>query len=289
MVDLSPQQLRELQLRSLELFTYLREFCEEQDLLIYFCGGCCIGALRNEGFIPWDDDIDLFMPRPDYERLATLWPLHANTERYSYVRSSQQMHTGTLMATVVDNHSTCIMEGQRDKDIPQGLSIDILPLDAWPTSAFARRRQVLWAYLFSLFCAQAVPRNHGGLMAAGARILLGLIRSPHLRYRIWRMAEKHMAQTPFGSTDSVTELCSGPGYMRKRYPTDCFRSAVLYPFEGQLEPLPAGADEYLRIAFGDYLKLPPPEKQKPHHAIAFLDLNTPYLVYRGIEYLQGKQ
>jgi lipopolysaccharide cholinephosphotransferase len=272
--ELSPQQLRALQLKSLEIFDYVKHFCDEQGLLIYFCGGCCIGALRNEGFIPWDDDIDAFMPRQDYERLAELWPKHANTEHYSFVRSSQELHTGTVMTKICDNTTTCITEDTQDKDMPQGVYLDILPLDGYPSNSLARRLQVFWALIFSLFNAQSVPKNHGGILALGSRVLLGVFRSKNLRYRIWRFAEKRMTSTPFGSTGFVTELCAGPGYMKNRYPYKAFASATYHMFEGKPEPLPAGYDEYLRIAFGDYLQLPPEEARIPHHNIVLLDLES---------------
>jgi lipopolysaccharide cholinephosphotransferase len=143
---------------------------------------------------------------------------------------------------------------------------------------------VFWALIFSLFNAQSVPVNHGGVMAWGSRVLLGIFRSKRIRYRLWRLAERRMSATPFGSTDSVTELAAGPGYMRNRYPHAAFAAAAYCEFEGRQEPLPTGYDEYLRIAFGDYMQLPPKEKRKSHHTIAFLDLETPYPAYRGTEY-----
>ena len=62
--------LKAIQARSLEMAEYFVGFCKEHDLLCYLCGGGAIGALRNKGFIPWDDDLDFFMPRKDYEKLA---------------------------------------------------------------------------------------------------------------------------------------------------------------------------------------------------------------------------
>ncbi|NLG09978.1 MAG: 2-C-methyl-D-erythritol 4-phosphate cytidylyltransferase, partial [Coriobacteriaceae bacterium] len=161
---------------------------------------------------------------------------------------------------------------------------DILPLDGYPASASGRRMQMVWAYLFSLFCAQSVPVRHGGLMASGARILLSLFKGKGIRYRIWRLAERKMSQTAFSATGSVTELCAGPSYMKNRYPLTAFTSAREVPFENQLAPIPIGAETYLGIAFGDFMQLPPVDKREPQHAPAFLDLETPYREYRGIEY-----
>ena len=65
--------LKEIQNKSLEMAEYFVEFCKAHNLLCYLCGGGAIGGLRNKGFIPWDDDLDFFMPRKDYEKLPELW------------------------------------------------------------------------------------------------------------------------------------------------------------------------------------------------------------------------
>lgn len=286
-IVLTPEQLREMQLKSLEMFRYLKAFCSEHDLLVYLCGGCCIGALRHRGFIPWDDDIDVMMPREDYERLAELWPKYADTSRYSYLRSSESLVTGDLMAKICDNNTTCVTVYQQDLDIPQGLTLDIIPLDGCPSNRARRRIQKIWALIFALFCAQSVPENHGSLVAFGAKTLLSIFDGKRIRHKIWRYAERRMSRYPISECDLITELCSGPGYMKNEYPADIFAAAVLKDFEGEKMPLPQGYDEYLRIAFGDYMQMPPKDKQKPHHHVALLDLETSYRDYRGNGYCVG--
>ena len=68
--ELTPEEFRELQMKSLEILLYFKDFCKENGLTFFLAGGTAIGALRHKGFIPWDDDIDIFMPRPDYEKLT---------------------------------------------------------------------------------------------------------------------------------------------------------------------------------------------------------------------------
>ena len=87
MFTFNDNEIRELQLKELELLKVFKSFCDSHGLLFYFCGGCCIGALRHKGFIPWDDDIDVFMPREDYEKLYTLWKEYGDNEKYPILRT----------------------------------------------------------------------------------------------------------------------------------------------------------------------------------------------------------
>lgn len=92
--------LKAIQARSLEMAEYFVAFCKEHDLLCYLCGGGAIGALRNKGFIPWDDDLDFFMPRKDYEKLAELWPRYAD-ERYFLSKSHKDFVDRNLLLPFV--------------------------------------------------------------------------------------------------------------------------------------------------------------------------------------------
>ena len=87
----------------------------------------------------------------------------------------------------------------------------------------------------------------------------------------------------FIRVDGITEMCAPQAILRK-YPKKIFASAIEVPFENERLPIPVGYDTYLRMAFGDYMKLPPKEQQKGHHDAAFLDLDHPYEQYKGIHY-----
>lgn len=274
-IKVTDDQLRQMQATSWEMYEYFAAFCDEHDLLYYACGGCCIGAVRDGGFVPWDDDIDVFMPRPDYERLAQLWPQYAD-KRYEYVRTTERMVTGDLMAKICDSHTTLVTTYQVGKNMPQGLTMDILPLDGCPDSTFARRYQMACALIFSLFCAQSIPENHGGLMSFGSRLLLGMVPSRRVRYRIWKAAEKRMTQWSFDTHEQTTELCSGPRYMRNVYQRRWFAASTKLPFDDGAIAVPVGYDEYLTAVFGDYMTPPPESARKPSHEVAVIDLDTPY-------------
>ena len=280
--------LRELQNKSLEIALYFKDFCNEHGLLFYMCGGCCIGSLRHKGFIPWDDDVDVFMPRDDYEKLKELWPKYANTEKYACVYADKNRVDGNLFVTIRDNETTAIKPYQVDMDISHGVALDVLPLDGWPDGKMKRKMQVFWALVYSLYCAQTVPVNHGKAVSVAGKIALTFVPSKKLRYKLWKLAERKMTKYPIKECKYITELCSGPYYMKKQYPREAFDKAIWVDFENVKMPIPQGYDVYLRTAFGDYMKLPPKEKQKPHHDAIFIDLNNSYKKYKGVYYLKRK-
>lgn len=282
--QMTPAQLRALQLKSLELALYFKDFCQRNNLLFYFCGGCCIGAVRHGGFIPWDDDVDVFMPREDYEKMKRLWNQQADTARYVLECSDEHKVNHELFVTIRDAETTFIKPYQTHLDMCHGVLLDILPLDGYPSSKMKRRMQVFWALLYSLYCSQVVPEKHGGSMRVLSKIALGMVPSKKMRYRIWKMAERKMTRYRIEDCDSITELCAGPGYMKNRYPKSAFQSAVYKDFEGEQMPLPVGYDDYLRIAFGDYMQLPPKEKQVAHHDAVLIDLDHSYKTYKGKYY-----
>lgn len=288
-MNYSKEEIKRIQEKSLEMVLYFKNICEENHLLFYLCGGCCIGAIRNQGFIPWDDDVDVFMPRSDYEKLKKIWDEKADTNRYSLVDSNEDYIDHNLFLNIRDNETTFIRPYQTELDISHGLILDVLPLDGYPSSVLARKKQLFWATIYSLYRAQLVPQKHGKLITLVAKIALRVIPSKKTRYRIWRYAEKQMSKYHVEECTAVTELCSGPRYMMNKYPQIVFKKAIYKQFEGYMMPIPIGYDTYLKIAFGDYMKLPPKEKRVAHHDVVICDLDRSYKEYKGKFYcVKGK-
>lgn len=271
-IILTQSELRNLQLKSLEILLYFKNFCDKYKLTFYLCGGCCIGAVRHGGFIPWDDDVDVFMPRRDYEKLSEIWDKYADKKRYSCNRTTKDKFMGNIMTTITDNSTTLIRPWQKDKDGHKGVMIDILPLDGCAPAGIKRKLQMVWSMIFSLYCSRMVPINHGKMVSFISRILLFLVPGNNLKYRLWKFAENQMSKYKINDSRFLTELCAGPHYMKNEYPKEIFSSAVYKSFENHLMPIPVGYDSYLKIAFGNYMELPSKEKRVPHHDIIFFKL-----------------
>ena len=281
--EFTPETLRKLQLKELDTLVYFKEFCDKNNLLFYLCGGCCIGSLRTGGFIPWDDDIDILMPRDDYEKLYKLWD-NDKHERFKLLRTDEKIFTGNIFTTIVDTETTCVKANQAHLDIPFGIMMDIFPIDGCPKGKFKRTMQKLNAMIYSLLLAQIVPENHGGIMALGSKFLLSIVKSPKAREKKWRNAERRMSKYKISDCEYITQLCEGVHSMQPEYPKEWFASAVYREFEGLQMPIPVGYDPYLKKAFGDYMTPPPEDKQKPHHDMILVDTERSYK-----EVLKGKK
>lgn len=272
-IQLDEKTLRNLQLAELDGLNFFDDFCRNHGLTYYLCGGCLIGSLRNKGFVPWDDDIDVLMPRPDYEQFLKLYKEEKPSERFILLDADKENTYGNIFAVISDTNHTLVKDYQADMDMPHGIPLDIFPIDGLASGYFARRIQYMWTMVYSLFRSGIVPKNQGGLLSFGSKVLLGIFKGKNIRYKIWRFAETRISRYSFETSENVAELCAGFYFMKKVYPRSIYDGLIEVEFEGRKYFAMKNYDEYLKIPFGDYMELPPEEKRVAHHNIVELKLN----------------
>ncbi len=279
--ETNPSSTKDLQAKMLEILLFFDRFCRENQLKYYLCGGGLIGAIRHHGFIPWDDDIDLFMPREDYERLALIWPDKVDPSKYRYCRTDRDHVYHDAGASIRDVNTTEINRHSVNEDICHGIALEIMPIDGCPKSKISRAIQLFNAFVFSLFNAQRLPDNKGSFIRSIAGFAYKLITSPEQRYRIWKTAEKRMSKYAWKDCEEVTELIGAIKGMLLRHPKADFENVVYKDFEGYQIPVMAGYERYLRLIWGDYMQLPPKEKRVAKHDVVYLSTTEPYKQFRG--------
>lgn len=280
-----------LQDKMLEIMKVFDEICIKEGFRYYLAGGSCLGALRHKGFIPWDDDLDVYMPREDYEKF---WSLYGTENRingkYRLCRTSlnHNYHHRVIQMTNLDTtfvHARCIND-----DIEHGIYIDIIPLDACPNGKLARFSQFIHAIFFSIYNIQCKPEYNGGKMTAlmniGTTILLGLVRSQKMRTRIWKRAERKMTRWKWEDCSHVKCITSQFHELCTAFPKTWFGERRL-PFEDMEAVVPSDAESYCKAMYGDYMALPPKDKQVVRHNTVFIDLEHPYTQYKGKYYCTG--
>ena len=271
-----------------ELLNILREFikiCDKYSLRWWACGGTCIGALRHNGFIPWDDDLDVAMPRPDYEKLWSLRNEINRDSRFVITRTEKGKNYHHRVMQLVDIQTTFIHARNANEDIEHGVYIDIIPMDACAPSKIGYCHQVLNAMLFSVYNIQCLPEyNDGKVVSKLTEIALKLVKSPEKRYRIWKHCEKQITKYDWTSAKAIAFLCCDVKGLLHLCDASWFSNVKKHKFEDIDINIPIEAEKYLTYIFGDYMQLPPEESRHPGHKTKLIDLEKPYIQYKGKYY-----
>lgn len=273
----------EIQSHLLEILVYFSNFCNENNLKFTLAGGTLLGAVRHKGFIPWDDDIDIFMLREDYEKLYAIWNDKADTSRYSLARSSDKLNIRHSATEIQDNNTTFILKRNIDLDSFHGLMIDIIPLDNVAPTKFGMISQMINSMIYCCFNFQRLPEHKGGLTTLATKIALTLIPSFKLRYLIWHSADKKIRKYN-DKSGLVASFGEGATIMRQRFPKEWFENTSFLEFEKYEFPVPYDYDKWLTVSYGDYMKCPDESEQIARHDAVFIDLDTPYEKYKGKYY-----
>ena len=279
---------RQLQLKSLEILKYFQKICQENHLRYWGGGGTCIGALRHQGFIPWDDDIDIFMPRPDYEKLYEIWDQVADTQRYALCRTDREQNNHQTDMQLVDLNTTFINRHSVNEDIKHGVSVDIMPFEGCPKSKIKQAFQIYHSVIYSVYNVQRLPDHQGKFLRTMTKLALDLVPNPDKRYAMWKKHEKLMAKYDFDSAEIAKETVTSFRALFYNYPRSYFETKEV-PFEDTTIQIPVGADPYLRRIFGDYMSWPPEEQRVAKHDIVYLNLDEPFAKYKGVYYCVNKE
>ncbi len=256
----------------LEIVKEVVKLCKDNHLTYYISGGTLLGAVRHHGFIPWDDDIDLAMPRDDYEKFLQIAPslLPENLQIVNYKTDSKYQYYITRVKDV----ETKVEELRIGNDYRYtNASIDIFPLDGTPNNLLVRKlyflRVMTHRALMSLCYKDSIDRNRK--RGIGEKVFLSIMEklpiervfNPYKeKCKIDRIMRKYKVE------DSENIGCLMGAYRTKQIvPKRFFGTGKMYPFESITLRGPEMYDEYLTQMYGDYMKLPPKELQKIHFKI----------------------
>lgn len=265
-----------LQDRLLIMLTWLDKYIRDHGLTYYAVGGTMIGAARHKGFIPWDDDIDIAMPRNDYEKLCVL--LEHPVDHYVVESTSSAADDFVYTFAKFYDTSTSMTE-LLNKKVKRGVYIDIFPIDGIGNTldeSYKNYKKIDHKNMF-LMTRTCVYRNDRKLYKNLAIFISKLIPSflineKKLALQIDRLNQEHQY-------DSSTFVSITMSTYRARdiHRKELFGTPVEMPFENILVLAPEHYDEYLTEVYGNWRQLPPIEKRKSAHDFIDLDLNKPYM------------
>lgn len=273
----SIEQMHNVQL---ELLKELKRVCDNNQIRYYLACGTCLGAVRHQGFIPWDHDADVFMYISDIEKLESV---SSQFEKPFFLQSkSTDPGFDSIIYRLRKSDTTCITKDSIGLDCNQGFAIDIYPLYYYPDNFFTAHLNILRSYVYRVLVADRVPVNHGTALKYGAKILLSLYRGKkrkekceQLKNKLCRIPKGKYILTYFGLDISFTKALL--------YETAWFENPTKLNFEGEIFSGPTDYHAYLTKKYGNYMKLPPEEKRYADIGeIVVADVTKAYTEYRKV-------
>ena len=247
--------LEELKTIQLDLLQKTADFCENNGLRYFLCGGTLIGAIRHKGYIPWDDDIDIAMPRPDYDRFVKIFNKPENY--YQVANLDVSPNYTNAFAKVYDNR-TVLKELYYSGET--GVNIDVFPTDGVKEVSQIRKIMLLHK-LLNTKEANYYKRSLSKMLINTFGKLLLL---PFSARRIARWIDNEARKYSFGSLPTAGVI-SNPIGLGEMVDKSVFDSDIYQEFEGRKYRIPVGYDTWLRSIYGDYMQLPPEEDRVTHH------------------------
>ncbi|OWV26303.1 hypothetical protein B7988_06885 [Fibrobacter sp. UWB1] len=254
-------EIREIREILLDMLKEVDSFCRKNSLNYSVAFGTLLGAIRHKGFIPWDDDIDILLPREDYEKFKRIF----RNERYEVKYFDKDNNVIYPFAKVVDT-KTLLKENISDSP-EMGIYIDVFPVDSLPSN---RIQQYLFqakkSFLNAVYTLKIVNENNQRSFLKNA-----FLRISHvvLKRISWKTILESMERA---SMTYDKRKCTMKGILvpldnrlREVVNKSVFDDYVDVPFEFLTVKAVKKYDEYLHALFGDYMKLPPKEKQITHH------------------------
>lgn len=257
--------LSEIQDVSLSVLEEFSSFCESEGLRYSLAYGTLIGAVRHKGFIPWDDDIDVLMPRPDYERLLSLYK---DGNGFTLLWPGKD-GCSLQYARLCDVSRTRVRSKSPWHDGESGVWIDIFPIDAAPDDLAAAKKKYLKCHvMYRDLLARRRTLRYRDSRGVFSKIkyafyrLCGRIHATEAAVRL----DQFCKEIPYGSTSRVIDFAA-PLYKKVFYytPSD-LEDYVRVDFCGKRFFAMKHYDTCLRVQYGDYLKLPPQSQRVPGHS-----------------------
>lgn len=279
-MDLTNEQMEKLKNMELDILTEFISVCQKMNLRYYILYGTLLGAVRHGGFIPWDDDIDVGMPRKDYEQF-----IHEGqsffSKRYFVQSYSSDPEYILNFAKIRDSETTFIETGHKKFRINHGIYIDVFPIDFYPEgkirqSLYAIKSKLLHFRMRSEFFNPDEDELTKENITKKILMAIAKLFYPS-KDKALKVREDHFKSVHHSS---LWMNNNGPwGRNHELMPASYYGDGIAITFEGISVNAPVRYKEWLTHMYGDYMKLPPVEKRVTHHDTEITDLEKTYKEY----------
>lgn len=244
-----------LQNKILEIMVYIDNFCKEHEITYYLMGGSALGAMRHGGFIPWDDDLDIFMTYDNYVKFLDCCEKYLDTDKF-YLQREDSAENPYFFSKIRMNGTACINEIHNFGH--QGIFVDIMCLNNAPKSTFAKKIQY---YAAGLLKARAISKTNYKTDSKTKKIQL-LISKIFVRGFIKSILLGIVRHYNKKSADEYAHIFGRARFSNSFYPAADFSGTRYVPFEKVNLAVPANVENYLTIRYGKKYMQMPDEKTK---------------------------
>lgn len=257
--------LDDIKSTQLGILKEVSSFCEDNNITYFLGGGTLLGAIRHKGYIPWDDDIDILMPRTDYDRFLRTFNDNIGNEMIQVSANEIDRLYHHTIAKVSD-YNTCLIE-RYTLNYPLGVNIEIFPLDGLPHDLKDSNKLFnMVGFLRKLHEIKRMEHREGrnifkSSFLIASKLVLCFINIEQLIEKISTYSKRCCYE------ESAYVGCVVAGYgKRERMSKEVFKKSIDVEFEGFIFKAPIGYDDYLTGLYGNYMQLPPKEKRVSHHS-----------------------
>lgn len=255
-------ELKEIQL---DILDHVSKFCEAKGIRFFLDSGTLLGAIRHKGYIPWDDDIDIGMLRPDYERFIKTF--NAENSRYQFYSIENNPKFYYPFGKVLDTET--LLYEPDENGLKLSVNIDVFVYDNAPLDKRLLERgynkRDFYRTLSQLRTIHTRPRGNFIRRSAvyAVRAILKVFPKNFFVKKIVKVAKSFKTETGY--------IGNFTGYERILCEKTIFDKSIEVEFENKKYPAPIGYDKWLKALYGDYMQLPPEDKRVSHHSfVAFI-------------------
>lgn len=271
--------MKKLQAVELDMLVEFDRVCNILGLRYTLSSGTLLGAVRHGGFIPWDDDIDVAMPREDYERFIKEASSELDKDKYTVEHYSTDTNVRQIFAKLRNNKTTFIQPETLGTKVNQGVWMDIFPVDRFPDDEkvqekISKKHSLYWKFQW-----------------ADSKAFRGTLKSRFKKIVAWFMGvitrivgyqkfikKEEKLNKAYLNDNTATVTCADSLSKVKWMPFSWFDEYVKLKFEDKEFWVISHYKEYLEKIYGDYMTLPP-ENKRVTHLVEVIDLDTPYTYY----------
>ena len=268
-MERTPLTMRENQQAAAEVMSVIHDICKKLDLHYFLAYGTLIGAVRHNGYIPWDDDLDIMMPRPDYERLVAYFMENEESlAPYKLFTPDTVADYPYMIARICDCRYTIVTENE--KDCGMGAFVDIYPMDGvgndWDKAVAYSKSCGKYASLCFLSTRERCVK---GLTTSKLKLLIKFpaFLLAKLIGKRWFMNKLAAKAKPcdYENSDYIAWVSWEAGGENAIFPKAWFENVKELDFENFKFYIPEQYDAILKKSYGDYMQLPPEEDRIAHH------------------------